>query len=95
MTPANAQLLLLVLLVLVYVLFVVRPQRNRIRALRQVQTSLTPGREVITSAGLIGRVAAVEDDVVVLEVAAGVRVRFATAAVVRFLDEPAPSAKTL
>jgi preprotein translocase subunit YajC len=43
---------------------------------------------VITTAGIHARVAAIDGDDVVLEIAPGVQVRFARAAVVRVLPEP-------
>jgi preprotein translocase subunit YajC len=71
-------------------LLVIRPQRNRARALAQVQAAIAPGSRVITTAGIHATVVAKEDDDVVLEIAPGVHVRFVTAAVVRLLDDPQP-----
>ena len=83
------QLLFFALLVFGLYVLAIRPQRARARALAQVRASLEPGRRVMTTAGIHATVAAVEAGVVVLEIAPGVRVRFADAAVVRILDEPA------
>ena len=82
------QVLFFALLVLGLYVLVLRPQRLRARALAAVRSSLAPGSRVITTAGIHARVQAVEGDVVVLEIAPGVLVRFADAAVVRVLDEP-------
>ena len=86
---ALQQLLFFALLILGLYLLAIRPQRARARALAQVRASLEPGRRVMTTAGIHATVSAVEPGVVVLEVAPGVRVRFADAAVVRILDQPA------
>ncbi len=86
---ALQQLLFFALLVFGLYVLVIRPQRVRARTLAQVRAALEPGRRVMTTAGIHATVVAVEDGVVVLEVAAGVHVRFADAAVVRLLDEPA------
>lgn len=67
----------------------IRPQQRRFRALQQVQASLTPGRRVMTTAGLYGTVTSVDDDTVGLEVAPGVEVRHARAAVARTIDDDA------
>ncbi len=85
------QLLFFAVLVLGFYLLAVRPQRARARALAAVRASLQPGSRVLTTAGIHAVVHAVEDDVVVLEVAPGVRVRFADAAVVRVLPDDPPS----
>jgi preprotein translocase subunit YajC len=83
------ELLPLVLIVVVFWLFIIRPQRNRARELSRVQGALAPGQQVMTGAGLYAMVAVVEDDHVVLEVAPGVLSRYAKQAVVRVLDDPA------
>ena len=82
------QLLFFALLVFGLYILVIRPQRVRARTLAQVRAAVAPGVRVMTSAGLHATVSAVEDDVVVLEIAPGVLVRFADAAVVRILDDP-------
>jgi len=86
---AVQQLLFFALLVFGLYVLAIRPQRARARALAQVRAALEPGRRVMTTAGIHATVVALEDGVVLLEIAPGVRVRFADAAVVRLLDEPA------
>jgi preprotein translocase subunit YajC len=86
-----AGLLPLVLVLVVFWLFVIRPARNRQRELAQTQQAIRPGQQVMTSAGLHAGVVSVEDDVVVLEVAPGVHSRYARQAVVRVLDVPSQS----
>ena len=85
---ALQQLLFFALLVFGLYVLTIRPQRARARALAQVRAELAPGRRVMTTAGIHATVVAVEDGVAVLEVAPGIHVRFADAAVVRLLDEP-------
>ncbi|MFN8031612.1 MAG: preprotein translocase subunit YajC [Dermatophilaceae bacterium] len=67
-------LLLLLPLVLLFVLMF--SQRRRTQALKTVQASIGVGDEVVTTSGMIGRVAALDGQVTTLEVAPGVRVRF-------------------
>ena len=86
---AVQQLLFFALLLFGLYVIAIRPQRARARALAEVRASLKPGRRVMTTAGIHATVLSVEPGVVVLEVAPGVPVRFADAAVVRLLDEPA------
>lgn len=77
-------LLPLLLLALAFVVLIVLPMRNRSRALqqtRQLQAALTVGTEVMTTSGLYGRIAALADDTVELEVSPGVVVRWARAAI--------------
>lgn len=67
-------------------LLLIRPQRARARALSEVRAGLTVGSRVMTTAGIHAQIMEVAEDTVVLEVAPGVHVRFATAAVARILE---------
>ena len=81
----------IVLLIALYFLLL-RPNRARQQRMTQMQASLAPGARIMTTAGLHATVVAVEDDVVVLEVAPGVQTRWARAAVAKVLTEPAGGA---
>ncbi len=85
---ALQQILFFALLIFGLYLLAIRPQRARARALAQVQDALSDGSRVITTAGIHASVVAIDGDDVLLEVAPGVQVRFARAAVVRVLPEP-------
>lgn len=69
---------------------------SRARTARRESTALLerlqPGLEVMTTAGLYGTVAAVEDTVVELEVSPGVRLRFAKQAIARVVPRAEPVA---
>ena len=82
----TSQLLFLMLLVLTFVLLVVVPQRNRLRAAQRVRESLRPGDRVVTTAGLHATLVRLDGDTVVLEVAPDVHVRWATAAIAAVLE---------
>lgn len=87
---------LLIPMLLIFAVFyflILRPARNRQRQALVVQRSLAPGSEVMTTAGLFGTVSAVEDDVVVLEIAPGVNCRYAKQAVLRVIT-PSPTTST-
>ena len=84
-------------LILIFVLFyflVIRRSQRQQQQVRDVQRSLTVGQQVMTTAGLYANVAALEDDVVVLEIAPGIQVRYARAAVARVV-EPTPAVESI
>ena len=85
-------LIWLIALAAIFYLLILRPSRRRQQQAVQVQSHLVPGAEVVTTSGLYGTVSAVEDDVVVLEVAPGVTNRYAKQAIMRVLtpDEERP-----
>jgi preprotein translocase subunit YajC len=58
-------------MVVVFWLFIIRPQRNRAKQQQQLASSLTAGQEVRTIGGIHGTVVSVDDDSVVLRVEEG------------------------
>ena len=87
-----AELTPLLFIAIAVVFLLVLPMRQRNRATQraqQLQASLTPGVEVMTTSGLFGTVAFVGDDTVDLEVSPGVTVRWAKAAVAEIKTAPA------
>jgi preprotein translocase subunit YajC len=73
-------------------LFLIRPQRARAQAHRELVTRVDIGDEILTVGGLYGNVIEIDDDDdLMLEIAPGTRVRIArraVAAVVPPEDEP-------
>jgi len=78
-----------VLLLVGFYLLVIRPARNRQRAALELQQRLAPGLEVMTTSGMYGRVVAVEEDAVALEVSPGVTVRLVKAAIGKIITDEA------
>ncbi|SNS43579.1 protein translocase subunit yajC [Actinoplanes regularis] len=81
-----------ILIIGVMYLLVIRPQQKRRREAMELQNKLGAGDEIVTIGGLHGTVVSVEDDVVTLEIAPDVQVRFARQAISRVItraDEPA------
>jgi preprotein translocase subunit YajC len=74
-------LLFLAAMIAVIWFLLIRPQRARQAAHRDLIASLAPGDEVVTVGGLFGRVSSVADDHVKLEVAPGLELRLAKEAV--------------
>lgn len=70
----------------------VRPQRRRQAAHREMITGLEAGDEVITSGGMFAKVQAIADDHLVVEIAPGTEVRLAKDAVATVLPREVPEA---
>jgi preprotein translocase subunit YajC len=85
--PAFTFIILAVLVVLFYVL-IMRPQRNRQRKAAQTQNQVMPGQRVRTTAGMYGTVVSVEDQDVLLEIAPGVEVQFLRRAIMDVVPDP-------
>jgi preprotein translocase subunit YajC len=70
----------------------IRPQRQRQSAHRQLIAELAPNDEVVTAGGMLGTVRSIAADHVLLEIAPGTEVRIAKEAVTRVLRTDQESA---
>lgn len=70
----------------------IRPQQRRLRQHQEVVSSLRAGDRIITAGGIYGRVQAVDDEAMTVEVAPGVELRVLRAAVSQRLTEDTPAA---
>jgi preprotein translocase subunit YajC len=80
------QLIVLVAMFALLWLFLIRPQRRRAQAHRELLTRVEVGDEILTVGGLIGRVRSVQDEELVLEIAPGTEVRVARRSVASVLS---------
>ncbi len=83
-----ANLILLAVLLGVFYLLLVRPQRRRLREHENLVGSLVPGDGVVTIGGIVGSVRAIEDDHVLLEIADGIVIRVVKQAIGRKVTPP-------
>jgi preprotein translocase subunit YajC len=89
--PAFTFIILAVLVGLFYVL-IMRPQRNRQRKAMQTQSQVMPGQRIRTTAGMYGTVVSGDDRDVVIEIAPGVEVTMLRRAVMEVIpDDTMPS----
>lgn len=66
-SPLLSLLPMLVVLLFFY-LFVIKPQKKRDKEIQAMRSELKPGDEIITIAGTLGKIVQVKDDIVVIEV---------------------------
>ena len=81
MQDLASTLLPLIAIALIFWLLIIRPQSRRQRELRDMQASLSVGDEVVLTSGIHGVVRGVDDAVAQVEVATGVTIRVARAAI--------------
>jgi preprotein translocase subunit YajC len=84
------------LLALAFFFLIVRPQRRRVTQHRAFVSSLELGADVITTGGIYGTIRALRGDAVELEVAPGIVLTFARAAIAQqaYPDAAGPHAGT-
>lgn len=85
----------LVLIAVIFYFLLIRPQQKRMKQHREMVNAVRRGDTVVTSGGLIGKVARVSDDEIQVDLGEGTKVRVvkSTIAEVRSKTEPAESSK--
>jgi preprotein translocase subunit YajC len=91
----NSLIVPTVLIIGIMYFMMIRPQQRRLKAHQDMVASIRRGDTVVTSGGIIGKVAKVEDNELHLEIAEGVRIKVlrGTISEVRGKTEPAASPK--
>ncbi|HMN91394.1 MAG TPA: preprotein translocase subunit YajC [Saprospiraceae bacterium] len=64
----STSLLFMGAMLLIFWLFLIRPQAKRQREQKQFTDNMEKGDEVVTSSGILGRINKIEQDIVILEV---------------------------
>ena len=77
----------------IFYFLLIAPMRKRQKAAQAMIAALKKGDKVVTSGGLYGEVAAVQEDLVILKVADNIKVRVAKSAVSGLEGTPEPGAK--
>jgi preprotein translocase subunit YajC len=67
---------------LIFWVMVIRPQETKVKKHKELLDSLKRGDSVVTTGGLIGKVASVDKEVVTIEIAPNVKVRISQANIV-------------
>lgn len=81
-------IIMLVIMFAIFYLLLIRPQQKRAKQHKQLLESLKAGDQVVTAGGLHGRIAALDDKVVTLEVATGVKIKVNRSSIVSGNNEP-------
>ena len=89
----TGMMLPLVVFVLIFYFFIIRPQRKRQKQHDTLIGGITRGDQVVTVGGFFGTVREVRDDTFMVEIADGVKVRVLKSAVQTKRTTPAPEEK--
>ncbi len=80
----------LILIIVVFYFFMIRPQMKRQKDLRKFRESLGKGDKVVTTGGIYGKVAEIKDTYVLLQVDDNVKLRVDKSAVVKDMSDVTP-----
>jgi len=89
---AFAQFIPLILVFLIMYFLIMRPQQKKMKQHREMIAALKKGDSVITQGGIIGKVVAVRDEEVEVEIAQGVRIRVVRPTIAQVVNRTAPAA---
>jgi preprotein translocase subunit YajC len=81
-----ASLLPIIGIALLFWFLIIRPQSKRQRAVRQMQSQLQVGQEVMLTSGMFGTIEQINDEDLDLRIADGVTVKVAKGAVANVVD---------
>lgn len=84
---AITSLIPLVIMFGIFYFLLIRPQQKKAKEHKALLDALKKGDQVVTAGGMHGKVTAVEDTVVTLEVANGVNIKFNKAHVAAVIDK--------
>lgn len=93
--PAGGMNFMLPMLLIAAIFWIVLigPERKQRKKRAAMIAALAKGDRVVTTAGIFATVVSVQDDMVVLQVADGVRMHFSRAAVQTVIEDPAKVAE--
>ena len=70
-----SMIIMMVAIFAIMYFFMIRPQNKKQKEIQNFRNNLSVGQEVITAGGIYGKVKEIEDNVIVLEIASGVKIR--------------------
>jgi preprotein translocase subunit YajC len=73
----------LILIIVVFYFFMIRPQMKRQKELKNFRESLKKGDKVITTGGIYGRIVEMEDHAILIEVDTNVKIRVDKVAILK------------
>lgn len=77
----------MILVIVVFYFFMIRPQIKRQKELKKFRESLQKGDKVVTNGGIYGKVAEIKDNYILLQVDDNVKLRVDKAAVVKDMSD--------
>jgi preprotein translocase subunit YajC len=72
-----------------FYIFMIRPQKRKLRQHEDLVSTLVPGDEVVTIGGIVGYVKSIHDDFINLEISDGCVIRVLRQAIGRKVEAPA------
>jgi preprotein translocase subunit YajC len=82
-----SMLLPMLLIIVVFYFFMIRPQVKRQKELQKFRSALQKGDKVVTTGGIYGRIEEIKDNIIMLEIAPGVKVKVDKSVVLKDISD--------
>ena len=73
----------LLLIIVVFYFFMIRPQMKRQKELKNFRSSLQKGDKVVTTGGIYGRIVEIQDNAIMIEIDTNVKIKVDKVAILR------------
>lgn len=83
----------LILIIIVFWFFMIRPQMKRQKELKKYRDSLQKGDKIMTTGGIFGKVVEINDYTVIIEVESQARLKMSKEAIVKDMTDVAAQSK--
>lgn len=83
----------LILIIIVFWFFMIRPQMKRQKELKKYRDSLQKGDKIMTTGGIFGKVVEINDYTVIIEVESQARLKVSKEAIVKDMTDVAAQSK--
>lgn len=85
--PGYEGILMLVIMFAIFYFLLIRPQQKRAKQHKELIEALKIGDLVVTAGGIHGKVAALQESVITLEIATGVKIKVSRSSIVNTRQE--------
>jgi len=82
-------IIMFALILVVFWFFMIRPQMKKQKELTKFRSELKKGDKIVTTGGIYGKIADIKDNVVILEIEDGARMKVDKAAVIKDMSDAA------
>jgi preprotein translocase subunit YajC len=82
-----SMILPMILIIVVFYFFMIRPQVKRQKELQKFRSALQKGDKVVTTGGLYGRIEEIKENIIMLEIAPGVKVKVDKSVVLKDISD--------
>lgn len=81
----------LILIIVVFWFFMIRPQMKRQKELKNFREALQKGDKIVTTGGIYGKVAEIQDYYIIMEIEGQVRLKIDKSAIIKDMTDAAPA----